>query len=523
MEDKTHLRDPNEASINPKLHNTDEKYSSPVVDRHDDLDNGPRRFVGSNHKAGWMNARTDQKDDFNRLNGGLFGDNKINLQKFNKYTDNKRKANYQNFYKKMLDKQIELKRNREMETRVKEMREDVFAASLGKSSTNKFNIDPKFQNFRNPMEYDSVGAYNNKTIDCLPHEWNEPGMRYLRKSMSTTNNGSNFRKDSHSRGLVNKSVDHSLTRYNAPPSMRYKKHSYNQGDGKRSMLEPLMNIDTRRNIRKQMTQNYKYELDKQVAKKQAKPQDIYCKYSFDEGMAVTDERSQAYPVNQNGSIVRDSDYDRQITKFIERDMAIDNNYKKEIYDEDAFKRRDLRAKIKNLTSTYSNQQRMNSAMKYSNSHRDYYDSPMKTPQVHQRKSSHKQGDLKLREKIYSKRASKESNKTRADSQNMRSNVGSRDERLKVPKSLSDKKAISKPKNDAPQNNKSVEHINKAITNQINESAPEPPGSFIETEGSRRKRLLQVSNQVNSGNPFAKLKMPTNEAYMAKHLGMFRPF
>lgn len=111
------------------------------------------------------------------------------------------------------------------------------------------------------------------------------------------------------------------------------------------MLEPLMNIDTRRNIRKQMSHNYKHELDKQLAKKQIKPQDVYHKYSFDEGMAVTDERSQAYPVNQNGSFVRDFDYDRQITKFIERDMAIDNNYKKEVFDEDAFKRRHLQAKI----------------------------------------------------------------------------------------------------------------------------------------------------------------------------------
>lgn len=54
----------------------------------------------------------------------------------------------------MLDKQIELKRNREMDTRVKEMREDIFAASLGKSNTNPFSIDESTQKYRNPIGYD---------------------------------------------------------------------------------------------------------------------------------------------------------------------------------------------------------------------------------------------------------------------------------------------------------------------------------------------------------------------------------
>lgn len=48
-----------------------------------------------------MNSRSEQKNDFNKYNGGLFGDNKLNLEKFNKFSDNKRKANFQNFYKKV--------------------------------------------------------------------------------------------------------------------------------------------------------------------------------------------------------------------------------------------------------------------------------------------------------------------------------------------------------------------------------------------------------------------------------------
>lgn len=91
---------------------------------------------------------------------------------------------------------------------------------------------------------------------------------------------------------------------------------------------------------------------------------------------------------------------------------------------------------------------------------------MKTSQGHHRKSSHKQGDLKLREKIYSRRVSKEQNKPRVESQNMRSDVGSRDERLKIPKSLSNKQSFAKPPPDLPKDNKSVEAINNAITSQI---------------------------------------------------------
>ena len=94
-----------------------------------------------------------------------------------------------------------------------------------------------------------------------------------------------------------------------------------------------------------MAQNYKFELDKQLARKQVKPQDMLDNYEYDESMAFQNQRTQAFPVNQNGTFVRDQEYDNMIQKFIARDISIDSNYKKEMFDEDAFKRRNLRSKI----------------------------------------------------------------------------------------------------------------------------------------------------------------------------------
>ncbi|CAI2362023.1 unnamed protein product [Moneuplotes crassus] len=513
MENKINQQGPSQKVINQKLNNTDEKYSSPIVDMQKSLQKGPRRFVGSSHKAGWMNSLKKHQEDYKAQIGEVFGDKKkLSLSKLDQHHENKRKINLQKFYKQMLDKQVELKKSREVEKRAKEIREDIFTASLGNSMTKGLDIDSKFQKFGNPMEYDGICAYNNKTIDCLPHEWNEPGMRYLRKSMSSTNKGAKFMKDPQVSGsYLKRSVDNSLTRYNDAP-VGYRKQTLDKNQGKRSMLEPLLNCDTRRKIRKQMVQSYKIELDKQRARKQVKPQDLLDTYEYDETMAVAEQRSQAYPINQNGAFVRDSEYDKQITKFIERDMAIDNYYKKEMFDEDVFKRRDLRSKIKKLTSNYANQQRNLSGMRNSNSQKHRLGNASRTPQV-QNELTHKNpyqnpGDLKTREKGFHKQNSKEAYDIKEGANHMRSNMGSRDERLKVPKSISQK---------APH------HPPSSISYPINEPVPATVGRYMENEGSKRKRLLQASNQINTGNPFAKLQLPAQEAYIAKHLGMFKPY
>jgi hypothetical protein len=60
----------------------------------------------------------------------------------------------------MLDKQVQLKKNREMNKRIQEFKEDLLISSMDKSINT---------------------AYNNKTIDTPPNEWNDPRMRYTDK------------------------------------------------------------------------------------------------------------------------------------------------------------------------------------------------------------------------------------------------------------------------------------------------------------------------------------------------------
>lgn len=101
----------------------------------------------------------------------------------------KRKVNLQNVYREMLDKQVEVKKNRQLKQRMQELQKEQFLIN-----------DQPFIN----------GTYNT-TIDCLPHEWNDPGARYLRKSMSPSmgkmsqysNNG-----QTPTAFQLNKSVDH---------------------------------------------------------------------------------------------------------------------------------------------------------------------------------------------------------------------------------------------------------------------------------------------------------------------------
>jgi len=104
----------------------------------------------------------------------------------------------------MLDKQVQLKHNREKDKRISEVKEDILIATIGK---------PKIH---------QITAYTNKTVDCLPHEWNEPGMRYLRKSLSSMENPNNKVANPPSSNLfaLNKSMDHSLSVYNEPFSLK---------------------------------------------------------------------------------------------------------------------------------------------------------------------------------------------------------------------------------------------------------------------------------------------------------------
>lgn len=68
-------------------------------------------------------------------------------------------------------------------------------------------------------------------------------------------------------------------------------------------------------------------------------------YEFDMDIILHNESSLVFPINQNGAFVRDINYDKQIQKFIARDFMIDKNYKMEIYDDQAFKRSDLKSKM----------------------------------------------------------------------------------------------------------------------------------------------------------------------------------
>lgn len=220
----------------------------------------------------------------------------------------------------MLDRQVQLKKNREMNKRIQEFRQDQFE-----------------NNFEKPAHT----AYNNKTIDTLPHEWNDPGMRYLRKSMSSINrpNEHNSPPATYSNiSVLNKSHGNMASVYNS---------------GKKTMLEPLQNGEYRKDMRKEMNRNYKQELDQQCARKEVRPQDLLDNYQQDDNLAIHNEHTQAFPINSSGTFLADQDYDNAIKKFFARESLIDSNFISENYDDDVFKRRDLRSKLAKVSSNFT--------------------------------------------------------------------------------------------------------------------------------------------------------------------------
>ena len=209
-----------------------------------------------------------------------------------------------------------------------------------------------------------------------------------------------------------------------------------------------------------MAKNYKHELDKQWARQQTKPQDLLDNYEFDPNILIHNESTQAFPIYQNGTFVRDAQYDKEIQKFIARDFVIDQNYKKEMYDENAFKRRNLHSKmvkffIGKITNNFRNKLTTNykkynneTEMRHSQSQGnditlkcienygrvDWAVTPNKINQKIQPITAKKPSGFKLREKIFSKRNARQG-KTQEDGSNkIGSRIASRDDRLKAPKS-----------------------------------------------------------------------------------------
>jgi len=62
---------------------------------------GPRKYLGSHHKSGWMNVLKRHKDDYKAQVNDVFTSGRINLGRVQVNDENKRKANFQNFYKKV--------------------------------------------------------------------------------------------------------------------------------------------------------------------------------------------------------------------------------------------------------------------------------------------------------------------------------------------------------------------------------------------------------------------------------------
>jgi hypothetical protein len=63
------------------------------------------------------------------------------------------------------------------------------------------------------------------------------------------------------------------------------------------------------------------------------------------GSEISNEHSQAFPINQTGTFLADHVYDTAMKKFFANDGLIDNNFNVNNYDDDVFKRRDLKSKL----------------------------------------------------------------------------------------------------------------------------------------------------------------------------------
>lgn len=173
-------------------------------------------------------------------------------------------------------------------------------------------------------QYSSI---QNIRLDYLPHEWNDPGARYLRKSISSVGSSSTTNPSySPSSFFLNRSLDHAVSTLSS---------------GKKTMLEPLQNYETRKQFRKQLMNDYRHMLDEQVANKVVKEKDIL--EGNDAKMLESFVRNNNFdsPIFYQGSVVGDPKYDINLNRFLQKEREYDRSFNIENYDDDAFKRRDL--------------------------------------------------------------------------------------------------------------------------------------------------------------------------------------
>ena len=94
----------------------------------------------------------------------------------------------------MLDKQIEVKKNREQKRKVEDLLQEKYIID---------GFEPQYS------------FVQNDKLDYLPHEWNDPGIRYLRKSMSSIDSSGMSRGSGPGSELLNRSVDHEMSVYSS--------------------------------------------------------------------------------------------------------------------------------------------------------------------------------------------------------------------------------------------------------------------------------------------------------------------
>ena len=94
----------------------------------------------------------------------------------------------------MLDKQIEVKRNREIKRKMEELQQEKYIVD---------GFEPQYS------------FVQNGKLDYLPHEWNDPGMRYLRKSMSSVDNSEISQGNTPNSGVLNRTLDQGMSVYSS--------------------------------------------------------------------------------------------------------------------------------------------------------------------------------------------------------------------------------------------------------------------------------------------------------------------
>lgn len=276
--------------------------------------------------------------------------------------------------------------------------------------------------------------------------------------------------------------------------------------GKKTMLEPLQNYGSREQFRKQLVKDYKKSLDEQLANKIRQEKDIVEGNDIKmlEKFVRNDHLDR--PIYYPGSIVGDEKIDSTLNKFLEKEQYRDQSFNLENYDDDVFKKRDHEYIQNKLMSKYL----------------------AKNAHV----QSKSQQRLQLREKGYSSRHVHPANNL-----NLRyagksfgpSRLASRDERLKAPRSSQSQNTKARLKSSALVNksisgakyNSATKNTNK-LENPYKNSNNAYDHTF-ETLGSKRKKLLQVSNQTSQGDPFIRARMPSQAAYMNRHLRVSKPY